>query len=352
MINCTTDAVENLYFKRDWSRIFMSQGNIRIPTEIPLDLDNYVCDQPNSVWEHIDRAGINVFSSDGFLDNLHKDTNSLLKHPKDIFLIDRSSKSRASKDNYGVVLMTEKSAKTEFLKIGWEETLKVNQNYSWRRFFTDEGRDMSMIPSNSLIIIDRYLFSSFDQGLDNLCEILDEIMPTSFGNEYHILIISDPSEFKRSKTVIDLQVAVDEIYSAISEVRSQYNVQVELFALSSFNGKRQTESDKIHYNVYSDSHNRRIISNTFVIRAEHKFCAIKEYRGVLQSSTSQTIWFDANFSGVDKKYQNMHSLPIKVAENILETLSSIVDKHISIGRYFLNGVEGNSDCIINRLLKH
>lgn len=357
MINCTTTAVENLYFKRDWSRIFKNQGCIRIPTDIPLDLDNYVCDQPSSIWELIDRDGISVYSSDCFLENLIEDTSSVLTHPKDIFLIDRASKAKTLKSNYGVVLMTDKSAKSEVLKLGWEEPLKVNQPYSWNRFFTDAGRDMSKVPTNSLIIIDRYLFANFDQGLDNICEILEEVLPKSFSDEYHILIISDPTEFKRynesskQKEPLRLEDAAEEIHQAIIDLRCQYTLNVELLALSSFKGKRQSPSEKVHFNVYSDSHNRRIISNTFVIRAEHMLCAIKEYNGILQSNASQTIWFDANFAGVDKKYQNIHSLPIKVAETIIETLSTIVEKHINIGRYFLNGVEGKSENIINRLLR-
>lgn len=356
MINCTTDAVENLYMKRDWCRIFKNQGSIRIPTEIPLDLDNYVCDQPSSIWELIDRDGIRIYSSDCFLDQLQKDTSSLLAHPKDIFLVDRSSKSRTTKSNYGVVLMTDKSAKSEVLKLGWEEPLRINQDYSWHNFFTDEGRDMSKIPSNSLIIIDRYLFANFDQGLDNIRDILDEILPKTFSGDYHIMIISDPAEFKRYNestgvmTLMKTETAALELYETISNIRDQYPLQVELLALSAFKGKRFSSSDKTHFNVYSDSHNRRIISNTFVIRAEFKLSAIREIGGCLKSSASQTIWFDANFAGVDKKYQNIHSLPIKVAENIIDTLSKIVDKHINIGRYFYNGVEGKSENIINRLL--
>jgi hypothetical protein len=343
--------------RRDWCRIFKNQGSIRIPTEIPFDLDNYVCDQPNSIWELIDRDGIRIYSSDCFLDQLQKDTSSLLAHPKDIFLVDRSSKSRTTKSNYGVILMTDKSAKSEVLKLGWEEPLKINQPYSWHSFFTDAGRDMSKIPSNSLIIIDRYLFANFDQGLDNICEILDEILPKTFSGDYHILIISDPAEFKRyndstgAMTVLKTEAAATELYDALSNIRDQYPLEIELLALSAFKGKRQSSSDKTHFNVYSDSHNRRIISNTFVIRAEHKLSAIKEFGGRLQSNASQTIWFDANFAGVDKKYQNIHSLPIKVAENIIDTLSNIVDKHINIGRYFHNGVEGKSENIINRLLR-
>lgn len=363
MINCTVAAVENLYTKKDWFGIFNNIGHLRIPTPNPLTIEGYVCDQPNSVWRIINEAeNITVHTSDGFLDNIKGDPSALLDYPRDIFLIDRTSKRKVAKNNYGVVLMTDRSAKSEILKLEWSEPLAFNQEYSWHRFFTDEGRDMAKIPSNSLIIIDRYLFADFDLGIYNLCRILDEILPTNYDDDYHILIVADPTEFKRpfyspknkkkNKTMVDVEIAAGEIFNAISTLRNQFMLQVELLALEAFEGDRVTLGDKIHYDVYSDTHNRRIVSNTFIIRAEHKFCAIKKYKNtILQSNASQTIWFDANYSGVDKKYQNIHSLPVKVAEGIIKTLSKIVDNHINIGRYFLNGKEGKSESIINRLLK-
>lgn len=363
MINCTVEAVENLYKKKDWCGVFNNIGHLRIPTQNPLSIESYVCDQPNSVWEIIDKSNIAIHSSDGFLDSIKENPHTLIDYPKDIFLIDRTTKSKVAKNNYGIVLMTERSAKSEILKLEWSEPLIFNQNYSWHRFFTDEGRDMAKIPSNSLIIIDRYLFTDFDLGIYNLCRILDEILPTKFNDDYHILIVSDPSEFKRyvnspknkkkNKALVDVKIAATEIFNAISTLRNQFRLQVELLALESFVGDRVTLSDKIHFDVYSDTHNRRIVSNTFIIRAEHKFCAIKKYKNtILQSNASQTIWFDANYAGVDKKYQNIHALPIKVAEGIIKTLSKIVDNHINIGRYFLNGQEGKSESIINRLLRN
>ena len=155
MINCTVEAVENLYKKKDWCGVFNNIGHLRIPTQNPLSIESYVCDQPNSVWEIIDKSNIAIHSSDGFLDSIKENPHTLIDYPKDIFLIDRTTKSKVAKNNYGIVLMTERSAKSEILKLEWSEPLIFNQNYSWHRFCTDEGRDMAKIPSNSRIIIDR-----------------------------------------------------------------------------------------------------------------------------------------------------------------------------------------------------
>lgn len=361
MINCTVEAVEKLFYKNEWRKIFYSFGNLRISSDVPLNIDDYICDQPSSPWEILERDGITVYPSDAFLTSIINDPHALLDYPKDIFIIDMDSKSKASKVKYGIPLLTEKgaikSANTECLKIGWEETLRADEEYSWNRFFTDEGRDMSKVPSNSLIIIDRYLFAEFFRAKDNVCSILEEILPRTFDDTYHILFIADPSQFKKKskdKQLLDTQFVATELYNAIMSVRRPYHIIVELLALQpieNYNWQRATDREKAHFNIYNITHNRRIVSNTFVIRADHKLCAIKQWNGIQLSNTSQTIRFDANFSGVKEKKQKAHSLPIKVADDIISALSVLPDNHFNIGRYFLDGVEGKSENIINRLLR-
>ena len=348
MINCTTDAVENLYMKRDWCRIFKNQGSIRIPTEIPLDLDTYVCDQPSSIWELIDRDGIRIYSSDCFLERLQEDSSSLLTHPKDIYLIDRSSKSKTTKSNYGVVLMTDKSAKPTSLKIKWEDHPLPNKGFSWKQFFTSYGRDMSLIPNNALIITDLYLFDILEQGIKNVTDILEEIMPQVFDSEYHLLIVTDIS----LNNTVTTDFAIKEIQKIRANIKRSYPVTLEVLLISRQKVKPTTPDESALFNLYSASHDRKIYSNSFIMTASRGFNAIKEYKGKMQSRWDQTIRFECNYSSLDTKYQSIHMQPVNVVDEYIKYLSKIVDNSLCVGRYFINGVEDHPQNIVNRLIRH
>lgn len=351
MINCSTDAVEVLYPKRDWSRIFKNRAHIRIPSDVPLDLDNYIHDQPESIWEIIDRDGIVVHPNESFLTDIQNTPSVIMDYPKDIFLVDQASKRNIAKTKSGVVVMPYKSAKPTTLKIKWEDRPAANKGFSWKQFFTSHGRDMSIIPNNALIITDLYLFDNLEQGIQNVSDILEEIMPEVLDSEYHLLIVTDIS---LNKTVT-VDYAVKEIQKIANNIRRTYPLTLEVLFIARHQGKPSTPDESALFELYSASHNRRIYSNSFIITAEHGFNAVKENKykkGKLQSRWEQIIRFECNYSSLDTKYQSINLQPVNIVDGYIEYLNKIVDNALCVGRYFINGVEDQPQNIVNRLIRY
>lgn len=348
MINCSIGAVEVLYPKRDWSRIFKNRVHVRIPSDIPLDLDNYIHDQPESIWEVMDRDGIVFHTNESFLTDIQNTPSIIMEYPKDIFLVDQVSKRNIAKKKSGVVVMPYKSAKPTTLKIKWEDSPSTNKGFSWKQFFTSHGRDMSLIPNNALIITDLYLFDNLEMGIQNVSDILEEIMPTIFDSEYHLLIVTDIS-LNKSVTV---DYAIKEIQKIAANVNRSYPLILEVLFISRHQGRPSTPAESALFELYSASHNRRIYSNSFLITADHGFNAVKEYKGKLQSRWDQIIRLECNYSSIDTKYQSVQLQPVNIVDGYIKYLHKIVDNSLCVGRYFINGVEDQSQNIVNRLIRH
>lgn len=352
MINCTTTAVENLYEKRDWRLIFHNLRNIRIPTDIPgmpLDYDEWVCDHPETVWETIATEGIiEIHASDPFLSDIQNRPNMIMDYPKDIFLIDQKTKRKMSK-NTGVIMMSDKSARATSLKCSWPGKLQHDTPFNWKSFFNDNGRDMSTIPNNALVITDLYLFDQYwKQGIRNLSCMLEEILPESFEFDYHILIVTDVACQRKP---IDTHIAVREIQKILDNLRRSYPIVFEVLFIEKIDGKPQTEEEEALCTLYSASHNRRIYSNSFIIYAEHGYNTVINRSGDNRARWDQKVEFQCIYHGVDNKQLNNEDLPVNFIDDYLEKISVIIDKSLNVGNYFINGKEGKSQDIINRLVR-
>lgn len=139
----------------------------------------------------------------------------------------------------------------------------------------------SVSPSNSLVFVDRYLFSkdsngiTSQDGIDNVYEILNHILPAQLGVDYHVLLVFDAST---------LETALGDTFASIStkinglkkRLNRPYPVLIETISLD-------------HNDMnYEETHNRRILSNYFIVRADR---SLKAFRSD-QSLYSQSLWLD------------------------------------------------------------
>lgn len=154
--------------------------------------------------------------------------------------------------------------------------------------------------SNSLIFMDRYLFVLEDDdtshvhkdGIKNVCEVLKIVLPKSLRKDaYHILFIFDqevkPKYGKRIDSVYkvnrkkfediskDLKKIKDEL-----EKEKNYKIVIEVIALDSIS--------KPCRDLHGKTHNRMILSDYFIIKADH---SLTPFRGSLSLYT-QSLSFD------------------------------------------------------------
>lgn len=354
MLNASSDIIEQLYFKKDWRNILRIRNNIRIPTSNPLRLDNYVHDQPDSVWEIIDRDGIIVHDNDSYLSKIQSDPQSVLENPADIYFVDRGTKAKYLTDNHGVFITSRRTASASPLKATWKHVLKSGDMFSWDMFFKQDVMN-KIIPSNSLIIVDRYLFSRFDAGVQNLLDILDSVLPQTMHGAYHVLVVTDEEQVLNDKTHHNIDSAVSGIQDVIPAMERPYEIVMEVLLVKPVGkqhpGRRRTPQEKAAIAFYADTHDRHIISNYFIVSAEHGLCAVREDEsGKLKATFKQTLTFEGIYSGIDNKYQDLTSLPSKSCDDFIQSVNRFTHSEFPMCLYYINARKGDASQIMNRLL--
>ena len=202
--------------------------------------------------------------------------------------------------------------------------------------------NVKTLPSNALLIKDRYLFSNkntdYGDGLINIRKILRELLPVRFkGKEYHITIVFDVAEmhekFHFAKIAADLN-------DMAHQIRKGYEFMVEIFG--------------INYScpLYHETHDRQIISNYYFVEASRQLAAFTPNDlGVMhQSITPWALFTESSLNGDSTAPIDSIEETFKIFRTFYRSLSreSTHDTYF----YALNG-ERKKHCtaIRNRLLK-
>lgn len=337
MVNSRPDIIEKIYLDQDWRNIIKLRNNIRIPTPNPLNLNNYVHDQPETVWEIMDRDGIIVHENSPFLDSIKTNIRSLQDNPTDIYLLDRETKCKLITENTGVFITNNNAHSSEPLKISWSRSLSKGEEFSWDSFFRRDVMNV-ILPSNALIIVDRYLLNDFYCGCQNLIDILDPILPPTIAGDYHILIVTDDSTI----TEQTVDIAVDALQDIITSLERPYPIILELL----FVNRYSKNAAKV---FYGKTHDRHIYSNYFVMSADHGFCAIEEKK--LVAKYGQTIRLEGIYSGIDNKYQDISSLPSKASNDFITAIENLKSSKSKDYKFYINTKAEDIRRMRNRLVQ-
>jgi hypothetical protein len=204
-------------------------------------------------------------------------------------------------------------------------------------------------PSNSMIINDRNLFTGIERnvnmGIDNILRYLDSILPKNIKTDYHILIQSEQNSNPTNKQ------KCDEIATILNN---------EIRRLRSFN----FIIENVFYNrgtmFFASTHNRKIISNYKIGKAEYSFAAFKirdRDSSKNDDSFNMTTFFDKlesyeSCSANLKAHENATLKYKEIAGNCIHKINQS-GPNDNIYRYYLNGIEvtqGHSTAVNNRLL--
>jgi hypothetical protein len=128
---------------------------------------------------------------------------------------------------------------------------------------------VEQLPSNALLLTDRYLFAfkrpNAGDGIANIKDILGELLPKQFlGGNYHVTIVFD-------NMAKDENYSFDEIARLLEEVKQQLNrdypITMEVLGITP------------DCSIYNKLHNRMIISNYYLVEASHKLAAFNKDKG-------------------------------------------------------------------------
>lgn len=242
------------------------------------------------------QVDINTNKAD-FINSISSNPASVLQKPNSIYLLEIPiEKAEAIQVNYGVICQSVSNMDYTPLtqKHVPSELLEGESNYSWKKIISK----FKKLPSNSLLVIDAHLFdndkfdekqdcydSKYRDGINNLYEILDSTLPTDFSDTYHIgVLVTDTDKAKlarKSRT----NLTNKRIASAINKLKKKLN-------------RNYAISTEILFFDFSDNdghkliHNRRIISNYFIVTADYKLATLKEGRSLCTQTVSTYPLFE------------------------------------------------------------
>ncbi len=199
------------------------------------------------------------------------------------------------------------------------------------------------LPSNALLLTDRYLFATkyptAANGIANIKSILSELLPQHFlGGNYHITIVFDD-------IAKDTDYTFEEITQRLEDVKQQLNrdypITMEVLGMTP------------DCSIYKKLHDRMIISNYYMVEASHKLAAFNKDMGTVRQLLLPMALFTE--SSLDGK----STPPLEAIDQTLKTLKKFSKSlpHLPAAEHktYLYSVNGRrmEKCfsLRNRLLK-
>ena len=354
MFNCQESSLLELTHDDAWYSMLKDRNHVRIPGKNPIRLSGYVKDQPDNEWEILDRDGVNIHEDEGFVRDAISRPDMRLAHPCDVFIYDGSEASVRPQDEYGTLVLdslTKDVKSHKYLTRHWDSPISEGQPCCWKAVLNKFHKGKTP-PSNALIIIDRYLFAynseyktDYKNGIRNVFGLLNELLPEKFAGEYHVLIVFDDTAVSNGATINQISRGLQKIKM---QLKRNYVPTIELLTVNKI----------VDSKMYSETHNRKIISNYFMISCDHGFSAIMpsamrkddvDYIGYGDGAWTQTIRYEGVYAGIDADDEDLDisALPIRTCEDTLSCLRSYIEKLKGGRSGFYYVCNGNNKTPIN-----
>lgn len=266
---------------------------------------------------------------------------NVLKNPSALYILDiPSADALAIQRMYGVMCLSSGAPDiTPLIDINDEHTTE-------KRVPTGRGWDSVLdsvehLPSNALILNDRYLFKTtnavYGNGFDNIRSILIELLPRELNTKYHVIVIFDRDEID---SLYNFNSIAKRLHDIVLEFNKPYEIVTEVLGLS--------EGKEIYYKF----HNRRIVSNYFVVKMDYSLAAFNKTEGTSEQTITPQVLF------TEESLNKRSSAPLQSMQQITKALQSFSESlkspsmdHNSYS-YAVNGQQ-KYQCmtITNRLIK-
>lgn len=303
--NANSDYALNI-----WYKIILSTKQVAIETK--------QINQENAWIKILHRMGVKIYAELEWLENVYSNNQLVLEEPTATYLLDIPADIALSlKNYYGIICIPIKSFNSLplYTERGWHiNTSDSEKDKSWKALIGDLS-----IPSNAIIIIDRYLFSSntgetIEDSFTNLSQILECLLPQSSAHgviDVSIIFDFDTINFKKDRkpdgNEIDMSYLAKRTNKLKKEINRSYAFNISLLSINS------------NCLNYDKTHNRKILSNYYIIRADYK---IKAYNARRKSLCDQELTFSYIFSdGLNDR----SSIPEKTKDNTIEAIREIID---------------------------
>lgn len=276
-----------------------------------------------------------------YIKNIISNPESVLKNPSSLFLLDIPfADAKKIQVEFGVMCLSGSDPNiTPLIDIYDEHT--TDKGKPLGRGWDAVLDSVEKIPSNALILTDRYLFNNtnprYGNGFDNVRSILTELLPHELNTTYHVTVIFDRDNIN---ALYDFQTIAKRLNSIKDEFKRSYPIMMEVLGISDKN------------DTYYHLHNRRIVSNYFVVKMDYKLAAFNKNVGTADQTIIPQVLF------TEESLNRRSSAPLKSMQQIVSalrdfsnSLSSPRTNHNSY-YYAVNG-QWMEKCIAirNRLIK-
>ena len=322
-----------------WFQMICKLNRVFIDEDPYQDIDDDI-DPEEDVYQILDTMGVTVDTDHcDYINNIPKDPSSVLKYPCGIFLLDISeAKAHKIQEDYGVICQsTNKLDFSPLVQPNYPNELEENETgKSWKSMISR----FRELPSNSALIIDAHLFQQdrYDEGagcydannskgITNLQEILDAILPEYFCGIYHVGVLLTDYDIA-NKNIAQKNLTNKRIANAINKLKSRldrpFDISIEVVFV-----------DKNDNGAHTLIHNRRIISNYYIVTADYALAAIHNGRSLRsQSITAYSLFENIQIdSESDKKEKRMRS-DLRKLKSLLEQQTRAIQPSLS---FYQNG---------------
>lgn len=204
----------------------------------------------------------------------------VLQHPSSLFILDIPIvEAERIQKSYGVFCMSADAVDIAPLIDVNDEQTTGNQE-SLGKGWNTVLQGLRTIPSNALLLSDRYLFSKLSasqgNGIANVHAILDVLLPQRFLGEFHVTVVFDPQAVHKDYTFADIATRLNRIKQSLHR---DYPITMEVLGITT------------KCPIYDKLHNRRIVSNYYIVKAEHKLAAFNGNKATSQQSITPQVLF-------------------------------------------------------------
>lgn len=265
----------------------------------------------------------------------------VLKNPSALFILDITrAEALAIQKAYGVICLSGEAPDISPL-IDINDIHRSENRKPLGRGWDSVLDSIEKLPSNALILIDRYLFAennaAYGNGFDNVKAILNELLPQELATKYHVTIIYAKDDDGETYTFQEVATRLNEISK---DMECPYEITIEVI--------RITEQCAP---MYYDFHDRFILSNYYCVEASHQLAAFnKNVATARQTIIPWALFTESSLNGTSTPPLEAITQSTSTLRTFSKSLPHLTDH--SIYSYAVNGkVMEKCMGVRNRLIK-
>lgn len=323
-----------------WYKILCKQQSININHSV--DNEEFY-DENNPLLIFSQMTGVEFNDESSYINEVCEHNEKVLEHPCGAFILKVDDvKAKEITSRFGVLCQSANEMDARPLAIG-DVTITTVKPDSWQKRLPF-GK---VLPSNSLVIVDRYLFGSendetLQDSYDNVGDLMEAFMPDSLDTEYHLCIIFDTdhiqdrdikelikSDKSKNFTEEEKKKAFGKLSSKLNKIKNDFvrmhNYPVVLEVLS---------CDRRAGGAYLKTHDRKVISNYFFATATHKLKAFRNGQPLVRQQIDLLSIFG---KGLDDSLSDVPQIAHSYDIDDLRYLMREAKNHPKLHNYSVNG---------------